>query len=85
MTDSYLGFTSSPLGSRIAAMLGLPQPVPLERYQPGQPLIRGSVLVGAGPNPSYWEHWPTYSSLSACKLWPTAMCRNGWVLPIQWA
>ncbi|MFZ1605687.1 MAG: 3-oxoacyl-ACP reductase [Rhodoferax sp.] len=51
MTDSYLGFTSSPLGSRIAAMLGLPQPVPLERYQPGQPLIRGSVLVGAGPNP----------------------------------
>ncbi|MFZ2328519.1 MAG: 3-oxoacyl-ACP reductase [Rhodoferax sp.] len=51
MTDSYLGFANSPLGSRVAAMLGLPQPLPLERFQPGQPVIRGHVLVGAGPNP----------------------------------
>jgi len=51
MTDSYLGFANSPLGSRVAAMLGLPQPLPLERFQPGQPVIRGSVLLGAGPNP----------------------------------
>lgn len=51
MTDSYLGFANSPLGSRVAAMLGLPQPLPLERFQPGQSVIRGSVLVGAGPNP----------------------------------
>jgi len=51
MTDSYLGFANSPMGSRVAAMLGLPQPLPLERYQAGQPVIRGSVLVGAGPNP----------------------------------
>ena len=30
MSDSYLDFANSALGSRIAAMLGLPQPVPLE-------------------------------------------------------
>lgn len=50
MSDSYLGFANSPLGSRVAAMLGLPQPLPLERYQPGAPVVRGSVLVGAGPD-----------------------------------
>ncbi len=51
MTDSYLGFANSSLGSRIAAMLGLPQPLPLERYQPGQPVIKGSVLIGGGGTP----------------------------------
>lgn len=51
MTDSYLGFANSPLGSRLASMLGLPQPLPLERFAPGQPVIRGGVLVGAGPQP----------------------------------
>jgi 3-oxoacyl-[acyl-carrier protein] reductase len=51
MTDSYLGFANSTLGSRIAAMLGLPQPLPLERYQPGQPVIKGGVLLGGGGNP----------------------------------
>lgn len=51
MTDSYLGFANSTLGSRIASMLGLPQPLPLERYQPGQPVIKGGVLLGGGGTP----------------------------------
>ncbi len=51
MTDSYLGFANSTLGSRIATMLGLPQPLPLERYQPGQPVINGGVLIGGGGTP----------------------------------
>nr|WP_315489950.1 3-oxoacyl-ACP reductase [uncultured Rhodoferax sp.] len=51
MNDSYLGFANSTLGSRIAAMLGLPQPLPLERFQPGQPVIKGGVLLGGGANP----------------------------------
>ncbi len=51
MNDSYLGFANSTLGSRIAAMLGLPQPLPLERYKPGQPVIKGGVLIGAGGTP----------------------------------
>jgi len=51
MSDSYLEFANSALGSRIAAMLGLPQPVPLERYRADQPVIKGSVLIGTGGNP----------------------------------
>ncbi len=39
MTDSYLGFANSPIGSRLAAALGLPQPLPLERFKSGQPVI----------------------------------------------
>lgn len=46
MSDAYLGFANSPIGSRVAAALGLPQPQPLERFAPGQPCISGSVLVG---------------------------------------
>lgn len=51
MSDSYLDFANSALGSRIAAMLGLPQPVPLERYRADQPVIKGAVLIGTGGNP----------------------------------
>ena len=50
MTDSYLGFANSSLGSRIAAMLGLPQPLPLERFKSGQPVIKGGVLLGGTDN-----------------------------------
>ncbi|MES3009986.1 MAG: 3-oxoacyl-ACP reductase [Pseudomonadota bacterium] len=51
MTDSYLGFANSTVGARLVAVLGLPQPLPLERYQAGQPVVRGSVLLGAGGAP----------------------------------
>ena len=51
MSDSYLGFANSSLGSRLASLLGLPQPLPLERYQAGAPVIQGAVLVGAAGNP----------------------------------
>lgn len=52
MSDSYLGFANSAMGSRIAAALGLPQPLPLERFKPGQPVVKGSVLVGGGGDPA---------------------------------
>ncbi|MES2149468.1 MAG: 3-oxoacyl-ACP reductase [Pseudomonadota bacterium] len=52
MTDSYLNFANSTLGSRFAAALGLPKPLPLERYREGAPLIDGGVLLGAGPAPA---------------------------------
>ena len=51
MSESYLGFANSSLGSRLARLLGLPQPLPLERYQAGAPVIQGAVLVGAAGNP----------------------------------
>ena len=51
MTDSYLHFANSALGSRFASALGLPKPTVLERYREGQPAIQGTVLLGGGANP----------------------------------
>ena len=48
MTDSYLDFANSAIGARLADTLGLPKPLKLERYKAGQPVIKGSVLVGGG-------------------------------------
>lgn len=51
MKDSYLNFANTGFGSTLAGMLGLPKPLLLERYRPGQPVVTGSVLVGAGGTP----------------------------------
>ena len=51
MNDSYLEFANSMLGGRITGLLGLPQPAPLERFQAGEPVIKGPVLIGAGGEP----------------------------------
>lgn len=51
MSDAYLNFANSPVGARLAAWLGLPKPVPLDRFAPGQPVIDGEVLVAAGGEP----------------------------------
>ena len=51
MSDAYLNFANSALGARVAGLLGLPQPVPLERFVAGQPVIDGEVLVAAGGEP----------------------------------
>ncbi len=50
MSDPYLKFVNSNLGHRLSGLLGLPQPVPLERYQPGQPVVQGDVLMAAMPD-----------------------------------
>ncbi|QDL54795.1 3-oxoacyl-ACP reductase [Rhodoferax aquaticus] len=50
MTDSYLNFANSPVGGKLADVLGLPKPMVLERYKAGQPVIKGSVLLGGGTN-----------------------------------
>jgi 3-oxoacyl-[acyl-carrier protein] reductase len=55
MHDSYIDFANSTVGSRITAMLGLPAPLPLERYRADQPVIKGTVLLGAGPQPQLLE------------------------------
>lgn len=51
MSDAYLNFANSAVGGRLAGLLGLPRPVPLERFAPGQPVIDGEVLVAAGGEP----------------------------------
>ena len=51
MKDGYFDFANSNLGARLVKTLGLPNPQPLERYRPGQPVIQGAVLVGGGGEP----------------------------------
>src|SRR6478609_4189988 len=46
MTDRYQDFVSSPLGKLLVKNLGLPNPVPLDRYVAGSPLVDGTVVVG---------------------------------------
>jgi 3-oxoacyl-[acyl-carrier protein] reductase len=49
MTDLYSQMANSPLGRLVVKNAGLPQPVALERYAQGDPVIRGRVLLGAAP------------------------------------
>lgn len=49
MRDTYLTFSNAPFGKFLTGAVGLPQPTPLARYEPGRPEIFGPVLVGAAP------------------------------------
>jgi len=46
MADRYTQLVNTPAGKLIARRLGLPAPVPLERFSPGRPVIDGRVLLG---------------------------------------
>jgi 3-oxoacyl-[acyl-carrier protein] reductase len=47
--DLYSQVVNSRVGSFVAGNVGLPQPVELDRYEKGQPVISGDVLLGAAP------------------------------------
>jgi 3-oxoacyl-[acyl-carrier protein] reductase len=46
MNDRYQSLIQSPVGQLLAKNLGLPNPVELERYEAGAPLVSGTVVVG---------------------------------------
>ena len=46
MTDRYQAFVRTPIGKLLVKNLGLPNPVALERYTPGDPLVKGTVAIG---------------------------------------
>jgi 3-oxoacyl-[acyl-carrier protein] reductase len=46
MSDRYQSFVSSPIGKLLVKNLGLPNPVRLDRWEEGAPLVDGTVLVG---------------------------------------
>jgi 3-oxoacyl-[acyl-carrier protein] reductase len=46
MNDRYQDFVSSPVGKLMVKNLGLPNPVALDRYVAGAPLVDGTVVVG---------------------------------------
>ena len=47
MTDRYAQLVNTPIGKLVTKQIGLPQPSRLERYEPGEPVISGPVLLGA--------------------------------------
>lgn len=49
MADRYTQLVNTPVGQLISKQVGLPRPVPLERYEPGRAVIEGPVLLGAAP------------------------------------
>ncbi len=49
MSDRYSQIVNAPVVSTVAKQLGLPQPVSLDRYKPGAPVVSGPVLSGAAP------------------------------------
>ena len=46
MNDRYQSLIHTPVGQLLAKNLGLPNPVELERYSAGDPLVQGTVVVG---------------------------------------
>ncbi|MGI8677758.1 MAG: 3-oxoacyl-ACP reductase [Jatrophihabitans sp.] len=53
MSDRYLNLVNSSVGSAVASRVGLPQPAVLRRYQAGDPILPGPVLLGStSPKPS---------------------------------
>ncbi|HKN94460.1 MAG TPA: hypothetical protein VJU60_09020, partial [Thermoleophilaceae bacterium] len=46
MADRYQQLIETPPGRFVSKQFGLPQPVRLRRYEPGQPLLEGPALLG---------------------------------------
>jgi 3-oxoacyl-[acyl-carrier protein] reductase len=49
MSDRYQQLVNTPIGKIVSKQIGLPSPVKLERYERGQPVVSGPVLLGAAP------------------------------------
>lgn len=49
MSDRYTELINTPIGRIVQKQIGLPAPVPLRRYSPGDPLVEGRVLLAAAP------------------------------------
>jgi 3-oxoacyl-[acyl-carrier protein] reductase len=49
MADRYQQLINTPIGRIVSKQVGLPAPEKLERYERGQPVVTGPVLLGAAP------------------------------------
>jgi 3-oxoacyl-[acyl-carrier protein] reductase len=47
MTDRYQSLAHNPIGKFVVNSLGLPNPPVLERWNEGDPLVKGTVLIGS--------------------------------------
>ena len=56
MSDRYAQLVNGPVASTLAKQFGLPQPVRLDRYTPGEPVVSGQVLSGSAPEGRLIKH-----------------------------
>jgi 3-oxoacyl-[acyl-carrier protein] reductase len=49
MADRYQQLINTPIGKVVSKQVGLPAPVSLDRFEPGQRVIDGPVLLGGAP------------------------------------
>jgi 3-oxoacyl-[acyl-carrier protein] reductase len=49
MSDRYQQLVNTPIGKLVSKQIGLPNPVKLDRYERGQPVVAGPVLFDAAP------------------------------------
>jgi 3-oxoacyl-[acyl-carrier protein] reductase len=47
VSDWYRDFANSGFGTTVTKQLGLPRPAVLRRYEPGEPLLPGPVVIGS--------------------------------------
>jgi 3-oxoacyl-[acyl-carrier protein] reductase len=60
MSDRYSQVVNAPVVGTIAKQLGLPQPVSLDRYKEGAPVVSGPVLTGAAPGGRLDKYLPGF-------------------------
>jgi 3-oxoacyl-[acyl-carrier protein] reductase len=60
MSDRYSQVVNAPVVSTIVKQFGLPQPVSLDRYQEGAPVVAGPVLTGAAPGGRLEKYLPAF-------------------------
>jgi 3-oxoacyl-[acyl-carrier protein] reductase len=68
MTDRYSQLVNTPVGRIVSKQIGLPAPVTLERYTPGQPVVRGPVLLGGAPGGRLGEPLRAVLAAAGAKL-----------------
>jgi 3-oxoacyl-[acyl-carrier protein] reductase len=60
MSDRYSQVVNAPVVGTIAKQLGLPQPVSLDRFKEGAPVVAGPVLTGAAPGGRLDKYLPGF-------------------------
>jgi len=68
VSDRYAQLVNSRPGSLLARQVGLPRPARLERHSPGDPLIRGRVLLAGTPHGRLLESVAAVLAQAHCEL-----------------
>ncbi len=68
MSDRYVKLVNSRAGGLVASRVGLPRPLALERHRPGDPVIRGRVLLGGAPGGRLAKALVTALGEARCEL-----------------